>query len=67
MAAIQFMVSGYGHLYAEDIRHYQSKVTRANLQTKPMGYFAFLDGFIHSARLPGGIGVWRQKAYDKAK
>ncbi len=67
MAAIQFMVSGYGHLYAEDTRHYQSTVTRANLASKPMWYFAYLDAFIHTTRLPGGIEVWRQKAYEKAK
>ncbi len=52
MAAIQFMVSGYGHLYAEDTKHYQSTVTRANLASKPMGYFAYLDAFIHTTRMP---------------
>ncbi len=67
MAAIQFMVSSYGQLYAEDIKHYQSVVTRQNLATKPQGYFAFLDNFIHTARLPGGVMEWRKKAYDKAK
>lgn len=67
MAAIQFMVSGYGHLYAEDTKHYQSTVTRANLASKPMGYFAYLDAFIHTTRMPWGIAVWRKKAYEKAK
>ena len=66
------MVSGYGHLYAEDIRQYQSVVTKQNLRTKPQGYYAFLDAFIHSARLPAGDGksaivYWREKAYEKIK
>ena len=72
MAAIQFMVSGYGHLYAEDIRQYQSVVTRSNLKNKPQWYFAFLDNFIHTSGLPWGDGkspviYWREKAYEKAK
>jgi hypothetical protein len=67
VAAIQYMVQGYGHLYAEDIRQYQSKVTKANIDTKPIWYFAFLDGFIHSARLPGWVIEWRKKCYEKAK
>lgn len=52
MAAIQFMVSGYGHLYAEDTRNYQSVVTKSNLKSKPQGYFAYLDAFIHTSGLP---------------
>ncbi len=72
MAAIQFMVSGYGHLYAEDIRQHQSVVTKQNLRTKPQGYYAFLDAFIHTARLPpregkSAIIYWREKAYEKIK
>ena len=72
MAAIQFMVSGYGHLYAEDTREFQSTVTPGNLASKPQGYFAYLDAFIHTARLPSVWGEsaiihWRKKAYDKAK
>jgi hypothetical protein len=66
------MVSGYGHLYAEDTRHYQSTVTRENLASKPMGYFAYLDAFIHTSRLRSEnsedpVIYWRRKAYEKAK
>jgi hypothetical protein len=53
MADIQFMVSSYGHLYAEDTKHYQSVVTRSNLINKPRGYFSYLDAFIHTSGLPG--------------
>lgn len=66
MAAIQFMVSGYGHLYAEDIREFQSVVTKPKLASAPDGTYSFLDAFIRSTRMPGGIYKWRLKAYKKA-
>ncbi len=71
VAAIQFMVSSYGHLYAEDIRHYQSVVTKPRLATSPEGTYSFLDAFIRSTKMPGGDGkppyiYWRLKAYEKA-
>lgn len=67
MAAIQFMVSSYGHLYAEDTKHYQSVVTKSNLINKPRSYFSYLDAFILTSGLPGSLVYWRQKAYEKAK
>ncbi len=72
MAAIGFMVSSYGHLYAEDNRHYQSVVTRKGLETRIDGAYSFLDAFIRSTRMPARDGkkahvFWRLKAYDKAR
>lgn len=73
MAAILHMVEGYGHLYAENIKHYQSKVTRENLQRQGYGAFAFFDAFVHASRLKSeesGVTAyqyWRLKAYNKAR
>ncbi len=72
MAAIGFMVSSYGHLYAEDNKHYQSVVTKKRLETKIDGTYAYLDAFIRSTRMPAREGkpayiYWRLKAYEKAR
>jgi hypothetical protein len=34
MAAIQFMTESYGHLYAEDIKEFQSEVNEDNIANK---------------------------------
>ena len=67
MSAINYMLKSYGHLYSEDIKHYQSVVNSHNIATADPGYFAFLDGLILTTHLPWGLSVWRQKAYVKAK
>lgn len=66
MSAINYMLKSYGHFYAEDIKHYQSKVNPHNIATADPGYFAFLDGLILSSKLSGGLTSWRKKAYEKA-
>lgn len=35
MSAINYMLKSYGHLYAEDIKHYQSKVSKDSIQRAP--------------------------------
>lgn len=52
MSAINYMLKSYGHLYSEDIKHYQSVVNPQNITHKEPGYFAFLDSFITSTKLP---------------
>lgn len=65
MSAINYMLKSYGHLYAEDIKHYQPKVTKKNLETAEPGYFAFFDGLVITSKM-GDLNDWRMKAYDRA-
>ncbi len=65
VAAMNYMLKNYGHFYAEDVKHYQSKVTQHNIETADPGYFAFLDGFIITSKI-GNLNFWRKKAYKKA-
>lgn len=64
-AAINYMLKSYGHLYAEDIKHHQSIVTKKSIEKAEIGYFAFLDAFILSTKI-GDVYEWRKKAYEKA-
>lgn len=65
MSAINYMLKSYGHLYAEDIKHYQPKVTKKNLETAEPWYFAFFDWLVLTSKL-GNLNQWRMKAYEKA-
>ena len=64
-AAMNYMLKSYGQLYSEDIKHYQSIVNQKSIKTAKPWYFAFLDGFIITAKL-WNLESWRQKAYDRA-
>ena len=66
MSAINYMLKSYGHLYAEDIKHYQSRVSKDSIKNAPAGYFAFFDAFVLTGKLWGDLVGWRQKAYDRA-
>lgn len=66
ISAVNFMIKSYGHLYAEDIKHFQSEVTPNNLANAQPGYFAFFDAIVITSKLPGGVYHWRQEAYRKA-
>ena len=65
MSAINYMLKSYGHLYAEDIKHYQPKVTKKNLETADPGYFAFFDGLVITSKI-WDLKTWRKDAYDRA-
>lgn len=66
MSAINYMLKSYGHLYGEDVKHYQSVVTPFNIANAQPGYFAFFDGLVLTSKLPGDLYTWRDKAYRKA-
>lgn len=65
MSAINYMLKSYGHLYAEDIKHYQPKVTKKNIETADAGYFAFFDGLVITSKI-WDLKTWRKDAYDRA-
>jgi hypothetical protein len=65
MSAINYMLKSYGHLYAEDIKHYQPIVNKKNLETADPGYFAFFDGFVMASKI-GDLKHWRKEAYKRA-
>jgi hypothetical protein len=65
-AAIAYMLKGYGHLYAEDIKHKQSKtISKKNCISAPCWYFLFFDAFVMTSGM-GDLHEWRKKAYDRA-
>lgn len=65
-AGISVMMKSYGHLYAEDIKHFQSTVSEYNIEHKPAGHYAFFDALIITSKVPGDLIGWRKKAYKKA-
>ena len=65
MSAINYMIKSYGHLYAEDIKHFQPIVNKKNLETADPGYFAFFDALVLTSKV-GNLTAWRRKAYEKA-
>ncbi len=65
MSAVNYMLKSYGHLYAEDIKHYQPAVTPDRLKNAPPWYFAFFDWLVMTSKI-GNLYQWRKKAYDRA-
>lgn len=51
MSAINYMIKSYGHLYAEDVKHFQPVVSKRNLETADPGYFAFFDGLVLTTKV----------------
>jgi hypothetical protein len=65
VAAMNYMLKSYGHLYAEDAKQYQSEVNPFNIKNAWIGYFAFFDAFVLTAKL-GDVKTCREIAYKRA-
>jgi hypothetical protein len=65
MSAVNYMIKSYGHLYAEDIKHYQPIVNKANIESADPWYFAFFDALVMTTKV-GDLKHWRKEAYNKA-